>query len=70
MAGRSGIRILIIASLAMCVMGSSCNSDAASVFRHTATSSIGEGIRVILYGLVDGVVAAVESVGDRESQSK
>ncbi len=61
---------ILIAGLALSVMGVSCDGDAAAVFRQTATSSIGAGIKTILDGIVDGVVAAVETRGDGTSSAK
>lgn len=60
-------RFILIAGLTMSTMGVSCDGEAASVFRQTATSPIGEGLKTILYGLVDGMVAAVKSVGEGKS---
>jgi hypothetical protein len=45
-------------------MGASCDSEAAAVFRSTATSEIGEGVRTIMNGVLDGLIAAVEEAGD------
>lgn len=50
----------IAASLALAVAG--CDEDAVSrEFRDAATSSISEGLKSILTGVVDGLVAVTET---------
>jgi len=51
-------------------MGPSCDSDASATFRETATSAIGDGVRTIMNGLLDGAIAAVEAVGDGGTSSE
>ena len=63
-------RLILIVGLATSMMGISCSGDAAAAFRQTATSSIGAGIKTILDGIVDGMVAAVESAGDGKASSE
>ena len=55
---------LVLAALLAGTMGLECDSDAGAVFRQTATSDIGAGVKTILDAVVDGVVAAIEEAGD------
>ncbi len=50
-------------------MGLSCDSDAAAEFRSVATSPIGEGVRTIMNGILDGVIAAVQNAGDGDTSA-
>lgn len=45
-------------------MGLGCDSAARAVFRDTATESIGEGVRTIVNGMLDGFIAAIQEAGD------
>jgi len=54
----------LAAGLAACSMGLSCDSNAQAAFRAEATSAIGSGVKTILNGVVDGLVAAIEQAGD------
>jgi hypothetical protein len=47
----------------------SCDSSANATFRQTAAGPIGDGIKTIVGGIVDGAVAAVQSAGDGSSSS-
>jgi hypothetical protein len=63
-------------------MGVSCDSDAQAVFRQTATTSLGQGVKEFLGGdpdqavntlvtaTIDGVVASVVQAGDGPPASK
>ena len=55
---------LMLTALLFASTGASCeNSD----FRDTAASAIGDGIKTILDGIIDGAVSAVANAGDGES---
>jgi hypothetical protein len=46
--------------------GLSCDSEAFTIFRKNASSAVGEGIKTIFDGIVDGLVAAAEA-GDGDT---
>lgn len=58
------IRVVLVPLLLWGCAGLRCDSDAASTFRSVATSEIGEGVRTIMNGILDGLIAAVEEAGD------
>ena len=64
-AGRR-VAAALVAGLAACSMGLSCDSNAQAAFRAEATSAIGSGVKTILDGVIDGLVAAIEQAGDGE----
>lgn len=54
-------------ALALIVAGTpglGCDGDAATVFRQTATGAVGSGVKTIVNGVLDGVIAAIEQAGD------
>lgn len=55
---------MITACILIGVAGPSCDSDAAAVFRQEATAPIGEGVKTIMNGVLDGLIAAVQDAGD------
>jgi len=55
---------LLLGGMLLCTCGASCeNSD----FRQTAASAIGDGIKTIIDGIIDGAVSAVSNAGDDAS---
>ncbi len=62
--GAERVAAALVAGLAACSMGLSCDSNAQAAFRAEATSAIGSGVKTILNGIVDGLVAAIEQAGD------
>lgn len=58
---------LVLLSALVGVSGLSCDGDASKAFRETATGPIGEGVKGIVNGLLDGAIAAIESAGDGDS---
>jgi hypothetical protein len=60
----------LLACFIMCVLlavcsGASCDAIVASdTFRDAAASSIGSGVRDIVNGILDGLIALVEQAGD------
>lgn len=54
---------LLVAFILVGVTGVRCSGDAGATFRETATESIGNGVKDILTGVVDGLVAAIEEAG-------
>lgn len=62
-------KLLIITAVLFCSTGVSCDDEAATTFRQTATSAIGSGVKTIVNGILDGVIAAVEQAGDGTSSS-
>lgn len=60
-----GPQAMLACSLMLGVtMGLSCDSDAAATFRQTATGPIGEGVKTIVNGVLDGWIAAIQEAGD------
>lgn len=53
----------LLAILLFCTAGLQCDSQAQAVFRREATREIGEGVRTIMNGVLDGLIAAVEEAG-------
>ncbi len=45
-------------------MGLSCDADAQADFRQTATQAVGDGVKTIVNGLIDGLVTAITNAGD------
>jgi len=63
---RLGAAGLLVGALLLGTCGAGCeNSD----FRQTATEAIGSGLKTILDGIIDGLVAAVSNAGDASSSS-
>lgn len=59
--------LLICAGILLGAAGPSCDHDAATTFRQEATGAIGEGVKTIMNGVLDGLIAAVEEAGDGPS---
>jgi|GEM_PF-3235292 len=49
--------------------GLSCDDEASATFRQEATGAIGEGLKTMVNGVLDGFVAAIESAGDGSSST-
>lgn len=62
-------RALLALALAAGATGFSCDSDAAATFRQTATDDIGQGVKTIVDGVLDGLIAAIQDAGDGSSSS-
>jgi len=60
---------VILSAILMTSMGLSCDSSALTAFRQEAASSIGDGIKTIVDGVIDGLIAAVEDAGDGSNSS-
>ncbi len=60
---------LVLAAILIGGVDVTCDSDAGATFRQEATSAIGDGVKTILDGIVDGVVAAIGQAGDGTSTS-
>ena len=68
-ANRCGLRKHLAGGLlAMVVLfggtGLNCSSETYSVFRETATSEIGDGVKTIVNGILDGIIAALSNSDD------
>lgn len=55
---------LFLAGVLVGATGLGCDHDAAAVFREAATGPIGEGVKGIMNGVLDGMIAAIENAGD------
>ena len=55
---------LILAAILLACCGPRCDSDAEAVFRQEATGPIGEGVKTIMNGVLDGFIASIEQAGD------
>ncbi len=66
---QSAGKALLTALLLLASTGVSCDGDAANTFRKEATDDIGEGVRTIFNGVIDGVIAAVETAGDDDEEA-
>ncbi len=60
---------LLLSAILLGATGLSCDDDAAAVFREEATSAIGAGVKTIVNGILDGLIAAVEAAGDGGSST-
>jgi len=82
---RKALRALAIGAgllVASASLGVSCDHDAQTVFRQTATANIGQGVKELLSGdsdqavntivnaAIDGVVASIIQAGDGPPASK
>ncbi|HOB74999.1 MAG TPA: hypothetical protein PKG54_10775 [Phycisphaerae bacterium] len=71
---RRGLRRAVLGLVLVAVLvgasGPGCDHEAAAAFREAATGPIGEGVRGIVNGVLDGVIAAIENAGDGGSESK
>jgi len=69
--GRWGRRLMLAAAAAsMGTTFESCTSeDAWRIFRDSASPSIGEGLKTMFGGVVDGIVAVVDPSGHSGSSS-
>jgi hypothetical protein len=56
--------ILILGLILAGAPGVDCDHEAATTFRQTATGPIGEGVKSIVNGVLDGAIAAVQNAGD------
>jgi hypothetical protein len=61
---RGPAALLVCGLILTATMGPSCDSDAAATFRQTATGPIGEGVKTIVNGVLDGWIAAIQDAGD------
>ncbi len=59
--------ILGVLSLLVFSAGAECDSEARASFRAAATGPIGDGVKSILNGILDGAIAAIEEAGDGSS---
>ncbi len=65
--GRLGIIGLGLLAILVLTAGPSCDTDAANTFRKTATGPIGEGVKNITDGIIDGMIASIQNAGDDAS---
>ena len=66
---RGGLIGLGLVAMLVVTTGLSCDSDAANTFRKTATGPIGEGVKTIADGVIDGMIASIKNAGDDVSTS-
>ena len=59
--------VLLVALLGWAALG--CDNDTLTTFRQTATTSVGEGLKTMLGGLLDGAVAVIQNAGDGSSET-
>jgi hypothetical protein len=67
LATRGVVTAAVLVAIVVGASGVSCDHEAATVFRQTATGPIGDGVKSILDGILDGVVAAIENAGSGDS---
>ncbi|GMU23964.1 MAG: hypothetical protein AMXMBFR13_40410 [Phycisphaerae bacterium] len=65
---RSAAVGLVLTTVLLGCMGPGCDHDAAQTFRQEATGAIGDGVKTIMNGVLDGLIAAVEEAGDGPSE--
>lgn len=63
-AARGVVGALALGLILVGTPGLGCDSAASTTFRETATSAIGSGVKTIMNGVLDGIIAAVEDAGD------
>ncbi len=56
--------LLLAAGLLFPTMGLECDQEAKAAFRDAATGTIGEGVKTIFNGILDGIIASIEDAGD------
>lgn len=61
---RRAVLGLVLAAVVVGASGPGCDHEAAAVFRETATGPIGDGVKSIVNGVLDGMIAAIENAGD------
>ncbi len=69
----AGILLAITGMFVLATSGADCDSNAQDAFRETAAGPIGNGVKSIVDGMLDGWVAAVQSTtseSDASSASK
>ncbi|NLX20824.1 MAG: hypothetical protein GXY55_04010 [Phycisphaerae bacterium] len=66
---RSGAMGLVLMMVLAGSAGLSCDSDAQTEFRQTATQAIGNGVKTIVNGILDGWIAAILDAGDGASSN-
>ncbi len=60
---------LLAAALVVACTGADCDAEARATFRETATGPIGEGVKSIVNGVLDGWIATIQEAGDGGSDS-
>ena len=49
--------------------GLNCSSDTLDIFRQEAASEIGDGVKSIMNGILDGIIATLSQTDDSSSSS-
>jgi len=57
-------QLLIGMAIVFAVTGASCDSDTFATFRSEAITGVGDGVKSIMNGILDGIIAAVSDAGD------
>jgi len=65
---RRSASVFVAAAVLAGAMGLECDQDARAVFRQEATPAIGEGVKTIVNGVLDGWIDAVIEAGDGPSE--
>lgn len=60
--GRTAVGLILLAVLTGAT-GLDCDDDFLTTFRREVSDDIGEGLKTIFSGIVDALVAAVQSLG-------
>jgi hypothetical protein len=60
---------LVLVWVSVSAAGASCDHDAQTAFRQAAVGPIGDGVRSIMDGTLDGIIAALENAGNGSSSS-
>ncbi len=55
--------------LACVVVGFNCDHNAQTAFREAAVGPIGDGVKSIMDGTLEGIIAALENAGDGSNDS-
>jgi hypothetical protein len=61
--------LLLVAVVLSGTTGLSCDDDVVKTFRDTAVDDIASGLTTIVTAIIDGVAAAIKSVGDAGTTS-
>ncbi|MEP0844797.1 MAG: hypothetical protein HRF43_19020 [Phycisphaerae bacterium] len=66
---RTAAALLTVGLILAGTPGLGCDNAAATTFRETATDAIGQGVKTIVNGVLDGLIAAINDAGDSSANN-